>query len=291
MLWTKEINDMSFWDFNKKPVSKNKIDVACGKGKQYSDKTWWSKRWLETIASWTDSSRLDRGISYARRQQVLSLTTSLGRIEASVQGSGKKPYKLLIKFKTGSLQEWDTIITRIAANLPLATQMLEDSLMPCIEQYFTGTSISLFPMLHQDMNVRCSCPDYYSICKHTVAVFYAMTEILDKDPLLLLSLRGCDKGVLIEQLRIKRVLEGGAHELLGKSIAVSTTLASFWQKQEINLEQYKAPIKPFSKDYETISLLGPSPLTTYKMNIAFILKLAYGQASKSASKKLRTHST
>jgi uncharacterized Zn finger protein len=58
--------------------------------------TWWSKRWIEVLESFRMGARLERGRSYARRGQVISIDVEKGVVTAKVQGTRRKPYAVQI---------------------------------------------------------------------------------------------------------------------------------------------------------------------------------------------------
>ena len=53
--------------------------------------TWWSKRWIGVLESFSMGTRLTRGRSYARQGQVISIDVQPGIVTAKVQGSQRKP--------------------------------------------------------------------------------------------------------------------------------------------------------------------------------------------------------
>ncbi len=48
----------------------------------------------------------------------------------------------------------------------------------------------LFPGRINDLKTSCSCPDSSNPCKHIAAVYYMIAEEFDRDPFLLLQMRG-----------------------------------------------------------------------------------------------------
>jgi uncharacterized Zn finger protein len=49
--------------------------------------SWWAKRWIAVLESFQIGARLNRGRSYARSGQVLSIEIEKGMVRAKVQGS------------------------------------------------------------------------------------------------------------------------------------------------------------------------------------------------------------
>src|SRR5438874_12696749 len=68
--------------------------------------TWWGKRWVEVLESFDIGARLQRGRSYARGGQVLSIDIDKGEVTAKVQGSMPKPYAVSIELKELSAKDW-----------------------------------------------------------------------------------------------------------------------------------------------------------------------------------------
>src|SRR3990172_12480504 len=71
--------------------------------------SWWAKRWIGVLESFNIGARLGRGRSYARKGQVLSIRVEQGKVNAEVQGSRPKPYKVSIQVKTLSAEDWKKV--------------------------------------------------------------------------------------------------------------------------------------------------------------------------------------
>ncbi|HAI86386.1 MAG TPA: hypothetical protein DCL63_05275, partial [Firmicutes bacterium] len=60
------------------------------------------------------------------------------------------------------------------------------------------------PESEQDVDMSCTCPDWANPCKHIAAVFYVLGVEFNRDPFLLLLLRGMSKERVLAALREKR---------------------------------------------------------------------------------------
>jgi len=58
--------------------------------------SWWAKRWIAALDRFGWGSRLQRGKTYARQGQVLTIDFAGAKIKAKVQGSRPKPYDVTI---------------------------------------------------------------------------------------------------------------------------------------------------------------------------------------------------
>ena len=86
-------------------------------------KSWWAQRWITALERLNESGQLARGRSYARRGQVLSIEEVKGGVEARVQGSRPKPYKISIQITSLTDSRWKRSLTRWP-NRPFITAQL-----------------------------------------------------------------------------------------------------------------------------------------------------------------------
>jgi hypothetical protein len=77
-------------------------------------KTWWAQRWIAVLESFDIGGRLQRGRTYARQGQVLSVQVGKGAVEAQVQGSSPRPYEVAIGVKTLSEAEWKRLLRELS---------------------------------------------------------------------------------------------------------------------------------------------------------------------------------
>lgn len=161
---------------------------------------WWAKRWIAVLESFHIGSRLERGRSYARRGQVVSIDFDKGRVKAKVQGSRPTPYTVTIVCKTLTAANWQKLTQALSSQALFAAKLLAGEMPQDIEKVFTTVSLSLFPTTLQELETECSCPDWSNPCKHIAAVYYLLGEEFDRDPFLLFSLRGISRDELMSQL-------------------------------------------------------------------------------------------
>src|SRR5579863_9297847 len=166
--------------------------------------TWWSKRWLGVLESFSMGTRLTRGRSYARQGQVVSIDVEPGLVKARVQGSMPKPYNIKIRLKPLSDRDWEKVTEAMASQALFAARLLAGEMPTNIEEAFHAVHLSLFPTAANDLETDCSCPDWANPCKHIAAVYYLLAERFDEDPFLIFKLRGRTKDQIIQSLRDKR---------------------------------------------------------------------------------------
>lgn len=173
--------------------------------------TWWSTRFIEMIESMGMGGRLTRGRNYARRGQVLSLDLAPGVVNAQVQGSRARPYRVRIGIAAYGKSDWARIGERLSDDAWFVAQLLAGQMPPDIEGVFSELGLELFPSA--DLVLDCSCPDWEVPCKHLAAVLYLVAERLDEDPFRLLAWRGRGRDDLLSHLQALSHQDEGGPEL------------------------------------------------------------------------------
>lgn len=166
--------------------------------------SWWARRWIGVLETFGYGSRLQRGKTYARQGQVLSIDLAVGRVKAKVQGSRSTPYTVNLKITPLDAAEWNRAIDAMAQQAVFAATLLNGEMPQEIEEAFTAAGVTLFPTSERDLGTQCSCPDFLNPCKHIAAVYYLLGERFDDDPFLIFHLRGRTRAQLIDALRSRR---------------------------------------------------------------------------------------
>jgi uncharacterized Zn finger protein len=181
-------------------------------------RTWWGDRFLAALSAFMDPGRLARGRSYARNGRIVEHSMANGKVTAKVRGSinpyfgvYEEPlYKTTVSLRTIPATTWSTVIAGIAANARQVTQLLMNEVPDTIEAVFEEAGEHLLPHDGREFKTTCSCPDYYSPCKHVAGVCHLLAGELDDDPFLLFELRGLPREKLRGELE---------HSPLGKLLA------------------------------------------------------------------------
>ena len=241
--------------------------------------TWWSQRFIAVLESFGLGSRLQRGKRYARSGQVLRMDIGPGRVTASVQGSRKKPYDVVIETGVLSAAGWDAVEAAMASRAVFLAKLLAGEMPEEIEEAFTGAPGPLFPASAAALDSTCSCPDWENPCKHIAAVYFLLAEAFDGDPFVILAWRGRGKDELLAGLRARRpgarsradrgTGEGGASGTAGAGRfgwpataaepPVAAPSASFWGRHEDVSAVEIRPRLAVAPDL-VLRQLDPSPL-------------------------------
>jgi uncharacterized Zn finger protein len=187
--------------------------------------SWWSRRFLDVLESFAMGSRLTRGRAYARRGQVISLDVLPGEARASVQGSRARPYRVSIGLAAFPELVWAKAEIALSEQALPSAKLLAGEVPPELEGLFSAAGAPLFPGTVDELDQRCSCPDWEVPCKHLAATFYLLAEAFDEDPFLILRWRGRDRETLLLRLRELRASAEASEPVERQSSATGTALA------------------------------------------------------------------
>jgi uncharacterized Zn finger protein len=172
--------------------------------------SWWSGRFVAVLEDIGLGSRLQRGRSYARRGQVISLDVDAGAVTAQVQGSRARPYRVRIGLAAYGKTQWVQLEQAMAEDAWYTSQLLAGQMPEEIEDLFADLQLPLFPSAASELSMDCSCPDWQVPCKHLAAAFYLLAEAFDDDPFTILAWRGRARDTLLENLATAR--SAGPHQ-------------------------------------------------------------------------------
>ena len=232
---------------------------------------WWVERWLDLLASYRFKKRLERGRSYAREGNVLSMEFANSRAKAEVQGSDDKPYRVSLSLDSFSNEDWNFVITKMSEKAVFSAQLLAGEMPETIEAVFTASGLSLFPFTLNDVRSRCNCPDKANPCKHIAAVHYQLADRFSEDPFIIFQLRGRTKNQIIERLRQIRSQKAQKNPKPAQPAAIAKlnlTVAQdaseepqgFWHYNE-PLESSLVAIVPPMEQETPLDILGEIPLS------------------------------
>ncbi len=194
--------------------------------------TWWSRRFVTVLEDIGLGSRLQRGRSYARKGQVISLDVDAGAVTARVQGSRARPYRVRIGITAFGKPEWAKLERALAASAWYSAKLLAGEMPEDIEEVFAAQGLPLFPAAAQELSMDCSCPDWEVPCKHIAAAFYLLAEAFDDDPFTILAWRGRDRDDLLANLQAARSDGPPAADAAGRAgTPLSECLASYFAVQ------------------------------------------------------------
>ena len=127
-----------------------------------------------------------------RNGSVLDLHIEHGRVRALVNGSSLYEIEIRPLART----RWSAIKSQCAGKIDSMVELLQGSISRGVMEVVTRKGAGLFPA-PRDISLRCSCPDWATMCKHVAAALYGVGARLDNAPEMLFTLRGVEPAELI----------------------------------------------------------------------------------------------
>jgi uncharacterized Zn finger protein len=159
--------------------------------------SFWGQAWCENLERYSDfANRLPRGRTYARNGSIVDLQIKTGKIEALVSGS--ELYRVRIAIRTLPPAIWKRIKQDCAQSIDSLIDLLQGRFSEGVMGRLTQPQDGLFPR-PGEIDIRCSCPDFATLCKHAAAVLYGVGARLDTAPEMLFTLRHVDHFELVCQ--------------------------------------------------------------------------------------------
>lgn len=166
----------------------------------FDEPQWWTEglvRYTERIAS---QKQLSAAKNYVKAGKVIEMDVSPGLLEAKVQGRRKTPYLVRLYSPMPSEAQLTEIKRRLADRALYGAQLLSGEMPPAINEIFIASGAALLPDDYVKSQLQCTCPEPETICKHILAALYVATGVFDRDPFLLLKMRGLEKEALLSSL-------------------------------------------------------------------------------------------
>lgn len=233
--------------------------------------TWWSNKFLALFQRHAEHNRLSRGRSYARRGQVMDPQIQPGLLQTTVQGSHPTPYQVSLRQKILRPKQRQQILQDMLASPEVMRGLGEGQLHPSLESLFKEAGAPLFAR----PEISCDCMDWGSPCKHGAALCYLWCDIMEEEPLLVLTWRGVDTEALESTLAL---FQHGEHEAAPLE---QTDWSTFWGEGPGPLPAALLP-HPIGDPAGALSQLGLLGQKSGRQDAAQRLEPCYPTATEAA---------
>jgi uncharacterized Zn finger protein len=181
-----------------------------------------------------------------------------------VQGRAATPYRTVWRVPVFEETAWARIVEAMAAEALYGAKLLAGELPEEVAGLFGALDLDLVPS-GDDLVIECDCPAPKP-CKHAAALGYIAVEGLDREPLTVLTLRGCPD--LLERLAAARAIQSHGQAAAHTEPVVGAAQSSgplgadierFWRPGP-ELASLREMPPPHHAPHALLRRLGPSPL-------------------------------
>ncbi len=161
--------------------------------------TWWGKAWMRAVEEAAYGAKEHRTArSLARGGAIGGITVDVGSVVASVeddQGLWTVQVRLPVLDESGLA----SLLEVIAAEVGRAPALLAGDLPHALVEHAEEMGVELLPY-GGELDATCTCEPWIDPCVHALAVMSQVTWLLERDPLVLLHLRGLPRDDLLARL-------------------------------------------------------------------------------------------
>jgi len=182
-------------------------------------------------------------------------------VEAQVKDLGPAPCRVVLQFTAVAREQWDLAWSLVTPEA--LRDYRKGSPGPVLRRALAVAEVNLLPERYREVKTACSCADWMRPCKHALAVLRALGEEIERDPMLLVRLRG---GGPRGEMELVELEEGG--EPLG------TDAKSYWGEHQ-DWSEFEAGLLGGGVAARLLKRLGPVAVYGVRMDPDAMFKPVY----------------
>ena len=157
----------------------------------------WGSAWMRHLARCEAGGLcLAPGRSLLRHGCVLDLRIAPGLITAKV--SAEEVYEVSLRISPPDEEQLENLRIACCGRIDSLVSLMEGKEGAAVLERLCAEEGGLLPE-PEDWHMSCSCPEWGEPCTHAAAAVYAAGCLIDKDPMLLFTLRSVPPGLLMEK--------------------------------------------------------------------------------------------
>lgn len=162
--------------------------------------TWWGRAFVRSAEETAyDAADLAQARTLARsgRLGAVMVIASMASVVIEAKGS-----RVVAQLKMTLLQDWDGLVAEAAREAGFVAALETGQLPAELLEHADQAGIELLPAA-TDLQTGCSCEAWTQPCTHALALIYQLAWAIDRDPYLLLLLRGRTREWFVEQVQAR----------------------------------------------------------------------------------------
>lgn len=276
------------------------------------DMPWQARAWFDWLSNAFKSEVFAEALDYAQRGQVRRFSIESGKVVGQVQGRRYKAYPVEITFPRLTPSQWESGIALMVDQAVFAARILSRELPEEVQGLFEEAEVPLLPAESEAalISVLCECDEHRKaiedadplglLCKHAACLALIAVREMERDPLLVFTLRGLSEHELLERLRAQR---SGASRAEGRLAPMPHALA-----EQPGIDAARRPLEEcgdrfFSAGpglsridtsvrrpevtHPLLRRLGPSPFKGSRFPLVGLLATCYDLVSEQAIRRAR----
>ncbi|CBG74948.1 conserved hypothetical protein 2SCG11.02c [Streptomyces scabiei 87.22] len=165
-------------------------------------RTWWGRTWLTALEDAAlDGQQLKAGRRLARAGAVGAVSVRPGRVTAVVQDLDGTAHRADVLLQELTDDQWNRFVGMAVERAGHVAALLDREMPPHLVEDAATAGVELLPGLG-DLEAECAC-GAWDHCGHTAALCYQVARLLDRDPFVLLLMRGRAERALLDELQVR----------------------------------------------------------------------------------------
>ncbi|MGW1846396.1 SWIM zinc finger family protein [Streptomyces sp. NPDC001966] len=187
-------------------------------------RSWWGQAWLKALEDTAlDGQQLKKGRRFAREGRVGAVSVRPGRITAVVRDGDSSTYRSDVLLQELSEADWERFLEMAVERAGHIAALLDREMPPHLVEDAAAAGVELLPGIG-DLDPECTC-DAWDHCPHTAALCYQVARLLDRDPFVLLLMRGRGERRLLDELQVRIAARAEGHGVSGPADGTETAAA------------------------------------------------------------------
>jgi len=260
-------------------------------------KCWWGREWLTVIEN-LNEDRVNDDENYSNPFKITDFKYQNGKIIAKIGENRNSSYITELALEPFTEQELKILADILASSSLINGDLALGKLPTILNTELLENGINLFPISWEDIKSKCNCPSPINPCVHQSELFYMIGSELDKDPSLLLKLRGVPESFLNSESQAeKRTLASLIENILEEgtvSEPLSLKLRKTGDHEDLSLNADNVVVQRSQRDYNQplnnlefdsrlwLSLLSDNPSFDTASNFKIFLRDLYNSAALKA---------
>ena len=260
-------------------------------------KCWWGREWLTVIEN-LNEDRVNDDENYSNPFKITDFKYQNGKIIAKIGENRNSSYITELALEPFTEQELKILADILASSSLINGDLALGKLPTILNTELLENGINLFPISWEDIKSKCNCPSPINPCVHQSELFYMIGSELDKDPSLLLKLRGVPESFLNSESQAeKRTLASLIENILEEgtvSEPLSLKLRKTGDHEDLSLNAGNVVLQRSQRDYNQplnnlefdsrlwLSLLSDNPSFDTASNFKIFLRDLYNSAALKA---------
>jgi uncharacterized Zn finger protein/ketosteroid isomerase-like protein len=164
--------------------------------------TWWGTAFVRSVeesAYGASDLRAGRALARSGRLGAIMVLTSMASVVVDAAGASRDTDRLMAQVKVEPLTDWTAFVDEAARESGFVAALEAGQLPADLVEHADQAGAELLPAT-SDFETACECAAWTQPCPHVLALLYQLAWQIDRDPYVLMLLRGRTREWFVEEV-------------------------------------------------------------------------------------------